>query len=349
MKAVKTKSGKYRVQLSAGYDEQGKRIIKSFTAANEWEAVKMAEDYKKGLVVEDNQLTVNGAFTKYIESRNNILSPASIKTYETIKASRLQLIKDIKINKLKVADVQMAVNYDAKRLTRKSIKSALALLKSALELQDVEINISKITLPPVKPKSKDIPTVEQVMSAVIGSELELPCLLAMWLSLRISEVRGLQFRDISKNGEYITIRRAKIQINNGDIVREVNKTTNSTRTNKLPQYLYNLIKKVPHQNDSDFIIDLGYEVMRRRFKKLMNNHGMNITFHTLRHEFATTLNDLGVPSDYIQKLGGWSTDNIMKSVYTHTTAKQEQTYQNTIDNYFLEMINKIDKSCDNSA
>ena len=45
MKATQLPSGKYRVQVLAGHDENGKRIIKSFTAEREWEALKMADEY----------------------------------------------------------------------------------------------------------------------------------------------------------------------------------------------------------------------------------------------------------------------------------------------------------------
>lgn len=51
----------------------------------------------------------------------------------------------------------------------------------------------------VKPKLKELPTAEQVMNMVRGTDIELPCLLAMWLSLRMGEVRGLQFRDLHDN------------------------------------------------------------------------------------------------------------------------------------------------------
>lgn len=82
----------------------------------------------------------------------------------------------------------------------------------------------------------------------------------------------------------------------------------------------------------------------------MNDNGYNITFHKLRHEFATTLNDLGVPSDYIQKIGGWSTDNVMKSVYTHTTDRKETEYQRVIDGFFNSAINNcLDSFCDDES
>ena len=96
---------------------------------------------------------------------------------------------------------------------------------------------------------------------------------------------------------------------------------------------------MPHKKDSEFIVQMRYEYIREHFKQLMEANGMNITFHKLRHEFATALNDLGVPSEYIQKLGGWTSDNIMKSVYTHTTTIKEIEYQEIIDNYFINAIN----------
>lgn len=343
MKANKTKSGNYRVQLSAGYDANGKRIIKSFTAPEAWQAIKMAEDYKKGLVVEPKKMTVRDAFEYYIASRNNILSPSTIKGYNTIKNSRLQAIRNFQIDSLKISDVQMAVNIDAQTLSRKSIKSAVALLKSALSLQEININIDKITLPAQRPNKKDIPPVEKVLNVIIGSDIEIPCLLAMWLSLRISEVRGLKFKDISDDGKYISIRRTKLALNNGDVVREINKTEESTRTNLLPQYLYKKIIILPHSSSEDFIVNINYSSLRSRFKNLMSKNGLDITFHSLRHEFATTLNDLGIPSEYIQKLGGWSTDNVMKSVYTHTTKSKEETYQQNINDFFMALIEKNEK------
>ena len=45
MKAKKLPSGNYRVQVVAGYDVNGKRIVKSFTADEEWKVLKMAAEF----------------------------------------------------------------------------------------------------------------------------------------------------------------------------------------------------------------------------------------------------------------------------------------------------------------
>ncbi|MCR4646316.1 MAG: site-specific integrase [Oscillospiraceae bacterium] len=341
MKAKKLPSGSYRTQVIVGYDEKGKRIVRSFTGENEEEAIRKALDFKadKSIGVQASSMTVEQAFSQYIEARDNVLSPSTIRGYNIIKNTRLQSIMKCNILRLTLNDIQRAVNLDAKRLCHKSVKASISLLKSVLSVQGIEINVKRITLPPKRKKNVSIPEADEVMRLIVGTDIELPCLLAMWLSLRISEVRGLQFRDISKDGKTITVQRSRIYLDGQEVLRDFNKTYESTRTNDLPAYIYDLIQKVPHDSEEDFIVPLGYQHITNHFKRIMNEAGYEITFHKLRHEFATTLNDLGIPSNYIQKLGGWSTDNIMKSVYTHTTSSREIEYQEKINDYFMKAIN----------
>lgn len=340
MKATRLPSGSYRVQVVVGKDENGKRNVRSFTADTADEAIFQALTFKNSLGIGANAktMTVGQAFTQYINARDNILSPATIRGYNIIKKTRLQSIMLIEIHALTVNDVQYAVNQDASRLSHKSIKESVALLKSVLGVQGVELNTKRIALPPKKKKNVIIPEAGEVIKLIIGTDIELPCLLAMWLSLRVSEVRGLQFRDISPDGRTISIERSRIYFDGNDVLRECNKTYESTRTNLLPPYIYDLIQKIPHKEPTDFIVNMSYQTINGHFKKIMEKAGYNITFHKLRHEFATTLNDLGIPSNYIQKLGGWSTDNIMKSVYTHTTFSMENECQNKINDFFMSAI-----------
>ena len=187
-------------------------------------------------------------------------------------------------------------------------------------------SLGKVTLPREKKKEIILPEPEVVIKAVIGTPLELPCLLSMWLSLRISEVRGLQFRDISPEGNYISVRRALVYSGGKDVLRDVNKTDSSTRTNALPPYLLEKISKIPHKSDEDFIINRGYNYLAKNFKKLMNQQGYDISLHKLRHIFASKLDQLNIPAVYIQKLGGWKTDIVMKTFYTHTFSEVEEGY-----------------------
>ena len=117
--------------------------------------------------------------------------------------------------------MQKAINEDASKLSSKSINEAKNLIVTALKLYGVKLELN-VTLPPKKPKIKNLPTLQQVIQMVRGTDIELPCLLAIWLSLRISEVRGLQFGDLK--GNVLTIQRSKFRLGSDDVVRDVNKT-----------------------------------------------------------------------------------------------------------------------------
>ncbi|SDB11298.1 Phage integrase family protein [Ruminococcaceae bacterium FB2012] len=99
----------------------------------------------------------------------------------------------------------------------------------------------------------------------------------------------------------------------------------------------------PHKSPTDYIVDKSYNKVAQNFRRFMERKGINITFHQLRHLFATTLNNLGVDDDYIQKMGGWSSNNVLKSVYTHTSAPLEQQFQKLIDDYYLGLIKNSEK------
>ena len=122
---------------------------------------------------------------------------------------------------------------------------------AALKLYDIRPVLS-VTYPARKPKLKELPTAEQVMNMVRGTDIELPCLLAMWLSLRMSEVRGLQFRDLK--GNVLTVCRSNIYFDGSTNVRDMNKTFKSTRRLTIPDYIKSLIEAVPHEKDDDFIV-----------------------------------------------------------------------------------------------
>ena len=124
--------------------------------------------------------------------------------------------------------------------------------------------------------------------------------------MRISEVRGLLFGDIYEddNVRYIKVRRARICIYVHDVLEERNNTELSTRDVPLPNYIYNLIQKVPHKNENYCNINENYCNIKARYDRLLKKHGMKMTFHDLRAQFATTMNGLGVKKEVLEKLGG---------------------------------------------
>lgn len=330
--AKKLKSGNWRVQVYAGTDENGKKIKKSITAPTRWEAEKAAAEFIENGRKEKEIVTVAQALDKYIELKRNVLSPSTIRGYEIIRKHRLQSLMPVDILEVDSFKMQQAINEDAVTKSRKSISEAKNLIITALKLHGVYLNLN-VSLPPKAPKIKELPTAEQVIQMLRGTDIELPCLLAMWLSLRMSEVRGLQFKDL--NGNVLTVRRSKLYLGGKDVVREVNKTYSSTRQLVLPQYLLDLIAVVPHDNgDEDFIVPQNYQLIKKHLKKLAEKNGYTLTFHDLRHLNASVMLMLGIPDKYAMERGGWSTNSTLKAVYQHTFSAERKRVDEQIDGYF---------------
>ena len=80
-KAKKLPSGNWRVNLYDYTDPaSGKRIYKSFTAATKKEAEYMAAEYKldgKQRTASAGDMTLKEAYTRYIDSKTNVLSPST--------------------------------------------------------------------------------------------------------------------------------------------------------------------------------------------------------------------------------------------------------------------------------
>lgn len=354
MKAKRLKSGNYRVQLVVGKDENGKRIVKSFSAETEWQAMKMAEDYKKLHVdITPGKITVREAMDAYVDAKRNVIAPTTLYSYETISKNRLTPIHNHIITDLKLIDIQRAINHDAERgLSYKSIKSGYDLVRSAALIFDVELpSIRKLKLPPKSVKD-ELPALDEVLRVIIGSSVELPCLLAVWCGgMRISEVRGLQFGDIyeDENGRYIKVRRARVCINGHDVVENRNKTIQSTRDVPIPDYIYNLIEQVPHDSDEDFIINENYGAIKRRYDRLLKKNGLKMTFHDLRAQFATTMNGLGVEKEVLEKLGGWANSKVLDSVYIRTPKQKVFDSLRIFDSYMYEVIRENKTTQTNGA
>lgn len=344
MKAQKLPSGNYRVVIAIGVDEKGKRQYKSFTADEEWKALKLAADYQKGecIISVDKTLTVGKAMNEYIDSKANVIEPTTIRNYRYIAKCCFHSIAEIKITALRTIDVQKAINLERERISAKYTKNAYAFLKSVLIMYNANVNYQSIKIPKItkpKNKTKELPSFEQVYAIVRGTDSELPVLLAAWLSLRIGEVIGLQFGDVDSNNLILYVRRTIIYTEDGAKIRDSCKTELSTRDLQLPSYILSLINQIPHKSPTDFIIPKSRRAVYGKFTRLMKKNGITMSFHDLRHLNASIMLMLNIPDKYAMERGGWSTENVLKSVYQQTFSKERLRVDKVIDEYFNTIIN----------
>lgn len=346
-KASQLPSGSWRVRV---YDkETGKRI--SFTSkqtgkAGKAEAELFAREYQLGKRRKaEGGLTIGECIDEYIALKEHILSPSTLDGYRRIKNNSLAELCRLPVSSISEKDIQAHINRLALSKSPKTIRNAHGLLVSVLNAYAPDLHI-RTTLPKPKKHIKQLPAVADVLRAVKGSDIELPCLLAIWCSLRMSEIRGAKRSNIS--GGILTVKDTIITVDGENIERDTTKTVESTRRLRLPAPILSLIDALPA--DQDYLVTYTHSQIYKRFIKLLDAAGVQrIAFHDLRHLCASVMLALGIPDKYAMERGGWSTNTVMKSVYQHTFSAERQAADDKIDEYFSGLYDAILDTAEDTA
>lgn len=338
-KATQLPSGSWRIRV---YDNELKKQI-SFTSdtpgkAGKAEVELMAREYQLGRKKKKEVgKTIGECIDEYIEMKEHVLSPTTIDVYRRMKRGSLSDLCDIYVGKITAADIQQHVNKLSLTKSPKTIRNAHGLLASVLSIYAPELRLNT-TLPKVQKRIKQLPPVQDVMKVIIDTEIELPCLLAMWCSLRISEIRGAKKRHI-RDG-VLTVQDTIVTAERETIEKHSTKTIESTRQIRLPKRILQLIDALPP--DQEYLTTLSAHALYQRFTKLLDANGVqHMSFHDLRHMNASVMLALNIPDKYAMERGGWSTDHVMKTVYQHTFSAERQAADDKIDTYFESVIDKI--------
>lgn len=327
MKIKQLKNGMYTAVVSLGFHENGKRHQERITAKSKWEVEKLAEELVERRVAPESQhLTVEMAMKDYVKSHSNLIEKTTMSNYNGLIRNRLKTIHNIKINRLQISDIQNAINTEAgKRLSRRTIKNGVDLLKSTLIFYDINLNFNKLKYPKDKPKPPEtLPEINMVFSALKDSSIEVYCYLAFNGCMRIGELLGLKFQDIDYKKHTVHIHRTQIVTDGRISYRDYCKTPQSIREINIDEKLCEKIKLLPHKSDDEYIVPLTRKALYSRYARIMKRNGLPTSFHLMRKISASYLHAQGLPDKYILYLGGWSTDNVLKSVYEKTFVSERE-------------------------
>lgn len=328
-------SGSWFIQLRLG----GESI--PITAGTERECLETARAVKAGLIETKKKQpakTVGQAIDEYIAGRDQILSPATLRTYKHIRRYRFQGIMDLDVSKLTPEILQSALNQEAADIKPKTLKNAWGLLKSALSPYTDAVN-RKFTFPQPEPRDVQIYDREQLrtlFAACQGDDVELAVLLAACLGLRRSEILALEYSDFDRRAKTVTINKARVPDEHNQLVLKGTKTVKSTRTLPCPDYI---LDKVP-KGKSGYIYE-GHQqnYLQGRLRAVCKRAGLpEISLHKLRHTNASVMLALNVPDKYAMERGGWSNNQTMKRIYQHTISEEKQKTDATINDFFSDLV-----------
>jgi hypothetical protein len=322
--------------------QKKKLIYRSITAESTKEVEMLKAQAKAGMKrhTTPQKMTLREGIDKYISSSDAILSPSTIRGYRSIQRNAFASIMDVQLIKITNELLREAVNEECKRkkqrggkpLSPKTVINNYGLLSSVLNMYAPNLDVN-VKLPQVEHNKNEISKPEVIYEVVKGTDIELPVLLAMWLSLTVSEIKGLtKSGSISTDGNFITVKNVVVKDeNNKDVIKTKGKQPSRDRTLQIPDHIKRLIDNV----ETDVLVTISSHALYMKFRKLIEKAGLPyMTFHDLRHVNASVMAMLNVPDKYAQERGGWSTDHIMKSVYQQTFSSERSAVDEKIDDYF---------------
>ena len=316
------------------------------TESTERACIEKARALKAGLLTEKKlrsdvaTMTLCEACNAHIAKIEGRLSPSTKQGYEKIVRMHFPELMKKKLGDINDKTIQAAIDAECKRISRrgkpyapKTVNAAYFFVADVLDAYDVAHGTPR--LPEEKKRPVQILTAEQVYSAVKGTDIELPCLLAMWLTFTISEIRGFTKSKSIRNGQ-ISVMETVVDVGGKPVRKDAAKEAERARTQNIPPYIQQLIDNV----EGDIICPLSSQATNKRLQRRLEKFGYPvISFHKLRHISASTSVALNIPTAYVKDRGGWVSDYVVNRVYTHTFPKERLEADKKMDDFFTDIIN----------
>lgn len=351
----------YYVTLVWGVQEDGKYKKTTKTTRSKKEAKQILKGHEKemaaGTAVVPVKHTLVDAVEAYIRYKELDLAKTTLNGYKNILKNHIQpYFKDMQIQKVSVQVLQdFRVHETNRGLDNNSISKYFALLhsvfKDACNKDIIAKNpVEKMDRISLKKKEREFMNTQEIAElckSVTGTKLELPVTLAVYFGLRRGEVLGLRWQDVDFDTGVLRVDNTRTKAGGNVIVKEP-KTEKSRRAFIIPEVVRNVLLKAQHEqqeikathkryNDSGYVVtrhdgtpfspNYLSDLFREHIKKL----GMKpITFHGLRHAFASIANDNGVAMGEISATMGHSNIGVTASIYTHDFAEKKVVAVNAV-------------------
>ena len=358
-KAKKTKSGSWKVRVldheEIVYDENGKPVrrpdgkvkkkqfFRAFTStdpspAGRRAAEKMAADWldnkdKVGYPMQN--MTVMEALKKYIDIKENVLSPSTVQGYKCLLSRSYREVEYKKIDTITTPEIQLWINILSTRVAPKTVRNAYGLFTAAMNMFSPGRHIAA-TLPAKVRKNIYVPNendMKALLRAIDGTELEIAVYLGAFGGMRRGEICALESSDVDIENKTVSVNKAMARKNGIYVVKPTPKNDTSYRIIQLPGFVIDRIKDINGR-----LIPSNPDIISRHFRQTIKDIGVpKFRFHDLRHYTVSIMHAKGVPDQYIMTYGGWKTDNVMKNVYRGIIDTEQQRFAKQMADYFTKL------------
>ena len=292
--------------------------------------------------LEDKKLTVKpSTYANYSRLLNDHIIPAlgNLK-YESLDKSDINKY----ISKLAESGRKDGKGGLSVSMTRDIIKALRAIAKFAQLEYGLKNICDGITVPKIK-KAESKTLTDNERKRLEKYLIDNICLcnvsilLCLYTGLRIGELCGLQWKDIDFRRGCLTVCKTvqRISLGNGKTVISIDtpKTDSSARVVYIPLFIIEMLKKF--RQKPDIFILSGREkpteprTLQHKFKKILAVCKISdISFHALRHTYATMCVEKQFDIKTLSELLGHSDVKITLNTYVHSSEKLKRKYVNRL-------------------
>ena len=260
------------------------------------------------------------------------------------------------IGSRKCADICAAVIYElinrlrSLGLSPRYICDIIVLMKSlfkfAERIHQCPYRLDGIDLP--KSRKPDITILsgeEQLKLTTYAvkcpAAVSLGTVISLYTGIRIGELCALQWKDIDLIKRELTVRKTIQRIQSFEPGRKTKlvimppKSESSVRTIPIPGHLIDILKRYKGTDDDFVLSGCGSPIEPRhlqyQFKRLLLNAKLpSVTFHSLRHAFASRCIELGFDVKALSEILGHSSVEITLNRYVHSSFETKKAYMDRL-------------------
>ena len=258
-------------------------------------------------------------------------SPSTLKTYKNEFIQFLVYLKDINAFQCTTPEIRNYILYciNKLKLTEATVHSRMNAIKfyyeQILRNDKLFIEIPRPKKPFKLPKVLALEEVKKIFEVTLNLKHNTMLKLSYGMGLRVSEIVNLKIQDIDSKRMQVFIARAK-----GKKDRYAN----------LPESILTQLRTYfIEYKPKEFLFEgqyggqYSYRSAQQVFKQALEkaNINKNISFHSLRHSYATHLLENGTDIRFIQELLGHN-DIKTTLLYTNVTDKSLRKIKSPLDN-----------------
>jgi len=321
------------------------------TKAEAEEAAKRIQyELQTGTYVEPAKMTVEEFLLDYV--KNTLKNEVSPNTYEQrlayVENHIAPRIGKIKLTDLKPMHIQKFYNELREHFTPGHVQNIGNLLTKALRQAErwdlIKRNPAALVKKPTtsrKNSKMKVWTVEEQKTFLehVKSESEFYYtlfLLALTSGMRKGEILGLQWNDVDTKQGIVSVKRTAVWAQRNLYLKDMPKTESSIRTIQIPEQTSKALKRwklACPANPMNLVFPspktngiLYPNSLDKAFQKAIRGASVPmISFHGLRHTFATTLLANNVNPKIVQEMLGHATIKTTMDTYSHVLPHMQRS------------------------